>query len=151
MKRFDTYAAAFVLDGFLAAPFGAISSTALAAGSEGAASNIAAETVVPNVAVPCVNAASAGKGQLTLLVQSPTGSAVQLTYAAHDGWIADPTTAVAERVGRVDVSHSTGDPGFDQPPGKPLTVFIDGPTGFTYVWSQGRGWKFVGRLAERIQ
>ncbi|MEX3934317.1 hypothetical protein AB4Y32_21395 [Paraburkholderia phymatum] len=155
MEHSDTYAAAFVLRGLLAATLGAMSSMALAAASEGAVSNIATEPVAPNVAAPCVNAASAGNGQLTLLVQSPTGSAVRLTYAANDGWSANPaaTTAeqVSERVGPVDVSHSTEDPGFEQSPSKPLTVFIDGPTGFTYMWSQERGWKFVGRLTERIQ
>ncbi|SEJ97944.1 hypothetical protein [Paraburkholderia diazotrophica] len=155
MKRSDTYAAAFVLRGLLAATFGAMSSMALAAASEGAVSNIATEPVAPNLAAPCVAAASSGNGPLTLLVQSPTGSAVRLTYAANDGWSANPATTaaeqVSERIGPVDVSHSTEDPGFAQSPSKPLTVFIDGPTGFTYLWSQERGWKFVGRLTERIQ
>ncbi|MEM5390004.1 hypothetical protein VSR68_41795 [Paraburkholderia phymatum] len=155
MKRSDTYAAAFIFRGFLAATLGATSSMALAAASEGAVSNIATEPVASNVAAPCLKAASAGNGQLTLLVQAPTGSAVQLTYAANDGWSANPDTTAAGqdagRIGPVDVSHSTEDPGFDQPPGKPMTVFIDGPTGFTYLWSRERGWTFVGRLTERIQ
>jgi hypothetical protein len=155
MKRSDTYAAAFVLRGFLAATLGAMSSMALAATSEGAVSNIATEPVASNLPAPCLNAGSAGNGPLTLLVQAPTGSAVKLTYAANDGWSANPATTVAgqgsERAGPVDVSHSTEDPSFDQPPGKPMTVFIDGPTGFTYLWSRERGWKFVGRLTERIQ
>jgi hypothetical protein len=30
-----------------------------------------------------------------------------------------------------------------------MTVFIDGPTGFTYVWMRDQGWKYVGRLADR--
>lgn len=29
----------------------------------------------------------------------------------------------------------------------PLTVFIDGPSGFTFVWSQDEGWKFIGKIA----
>jgi hypothetical protein len=32
---------------------------------------------------------------------------------------------------------------------RPMTVFIDGPTGFTYVWMRDQGWKYVGRLADR--
>lgn len=155
MKLSDTYAAAFVFHGFVAAAFGAMSSTAFAVSNEEPVSNIATEAVVPNAPTPCVNPASAGKGQLTLLVQPPSGSAVRLSYAASDGWSADPSTTVTEqvsnRVGNVDVSHTASDPGFDQPPGKPMTVFIDGPTGFTYMWSRERGWKFVGRLTERIQ
>jgi hypothetical protein len=31
--------------------------------------------------------------------------------------------------------------------GEPHTVFIDGPTGYTFVWSRDRGWKFVGEVA----
>ena len=32
--------------------------------------------------------------------------------------------------------------------GDPLTVFIDGPSGFTFVWNQDEGWKFVGKIAD---
>ena len=32
------------------------------------------------------------------------------------------------------------------PPGEPLTVFIDGPTGYTFVWTPDGGWKFVGEM-----
>jgi hypothetical protein len=32
---------------------------------------------------------------------------------------------------------------------EPLTVFIDGPSGFTYVWNRDGGWKFVGKIADR--
>jgi hypothetical protein len=28
----------------------------------------------------------------------------------------------------------------------PLSVFIDGPTGYTFVYVQDAGWKFVGVL-----
>jgi hypothetical protein len=31
--------------------------------------------------------------------------------------------------------------------GDPLTVFIDGPTGYTFVWTDTSGWKFVGYLS----
>jgi hypothetical protein len=30
----------------------------------------------------------------------------------------------------------------------PLTVFVDGPTGFTYIYLFDKGWKFVGRIAQ---
>jgi hypothetical protein len=35
--------------------------------------------------------------------------------------------------------------------GQPTTVFIDGPTGYTYFWTPEIGWKFVGRVTDRIQ
>jgi hypothetical protein len=27
-------------------------------------------------------------------------------------------------------------------------VFIDGPSGFTYVWNRDGGWKFIGKLVD---
>jgi len=33
--------------------------------------------------------------------------------------------------------------------GESLTVFIDGPSGFTYVYNQEGGSKFVGKLVDR--
>jgi hypothetical protein len=30
-----------------------------------------------------------------------------------------------------------------------LTVFVDGPTGFTFMYVLDEGWKFVGRIADR--
>ena len=33
------------------------------------------------------------------------------------------------------------------PSSEPLTVFIDGPTGYTFVWAPDKGWKFVGQMA----
>ena len=32
-------------------------------------------------------------------------------------------------------------------PDEPLTVFIDGQSGLTFVWNEDEGWKFVGKLA----
>lgn len=92
---------------------------------------------------------------LTLMIQSPTGGAVRLTYVADEGWKADPSAALAKQgAGRVE-AVSTAPPDavadLDESMRKPMTVFIDGPTGFTYFWSRERGWKFVGRLTERLQ
>jgi hypothetical protein len=33
---------------------------------------------------------------------------------------------------------------------RPLTVFVDGPTGFTFMYVLDEGWKFVGRVADRV-
>lgn len=35
------------------------------------------------------------------------------------------------------------------PDGEPLTVFIDGPSGFTFVWDRDGGWKFVGKIVDK--
>jgi len=123
--------------------------------SEEAVQEIATQAVVRNAAVPCDASAAAVKGQLTLMIQPPTGNAVWLTYSADEGWRADNTTTVAkqvsERVAPVSAPQPAADSGLDEASRKPMTVFIDGPTGYTYFWSRERGWKFVGRLTERVQ
>ena len=35
------------------------------------------------------------------------------------------------------------------PGDEPLTVFIDGPSGFTFVWYRESGWKFVGKVSDK--
>jgi len=35
------------------------------------------------------------------------------------------------------------------PDTEPLTVFIDGPSGFAFVYNPDTGWKFVGKIADR--
>jgi hypothetical protein len=58
---------------------------------------------------------------------------------------------VSERVAPVSAPQPAADSGLDEASCKPMTVFIDGPTGYTCFWSRERGWKFVGRLTERVQ
>ena len=93
---------------------------------------------------------------LTLYVEDPNGKALQLVYVEgtgwkygapktreHDGsslfrkiafWSTSPASAAAKDVVPSDEAH---------------TVFIDGPSGFTYVWTRDGGWKFVGTLTDR--
>lgn len=87
---------------------------------------------------------------VTLFVETPTGTTVRLVYVPDGGWIfrdgkADPPlsgTALARTTApqRVEAPAITNEP---------LTVFIDGPSGFTYVWMRDAGWKFVGRIADK--
>ncbi|MBB5444786.1 MULTISPECIES: hypothetical protein [unclassified Paraburkholderia] len=88
---------------------------------------------------------------LTLLVQSPSGSTVRLTYIQDDGWMFDDRDASLEQTeGRVTPAVAS-----QQKKGaianRPLTVFIDGPSGYTYVWIRDQGWKFVGRITDQIK
>lgn len=34
------------------------------------------------------------------------------------------------------------------PTDDPMAVFIDGPTGYTFAWTNDGGWKFVGHIAD---
>lgn len=87
---------------------------------------------------------------LTLLVQSPGGSTLRLTYIQDDGWKLDDRDVSLERTeGRVTPTAASQQE--DGIANRPLTVFIDGPTGYTYVWIRDHGWKFVGRITDQTK
>jgi hypothetical protein len=91
--------------------------------------------------------AGAAASPLTLVVQSASGGTSRLTYVENDGWrLDDPDASLKPgEVRLTPVATQPEEPGAKQP----LTVFIDGPSGFTYIWVRDEGWKFVGRIAER--
>ncbi|HWT38882.1 MAG TPA: hypothetical protein VN289_21520 [Paraburkholderia sp.] len=136
MKRSDRGRASIVLRWSLTAALTVAGSSGFAAGSA---------EVGPAVAT----AASSARNPLTLMIQSPAGGAVRLTYVPDDGWKADPAVTVEKAA--VSVPQPDVDPALDEATRKPMTVFIDGPTGFTYFWSREHGWRFVGRLTDRLQ
>jgi len=90
------------------------------------------------------NDAASKSSPLTVTIETPAGSIAQLTYRAGTGWTFEERASIAtlgfERVS----SH----PQFEEVD-RPMTVFIDGPTGYTYVWKPEEGWKFVGSVSER--
>ena len=89
------------------------------------------------------------RGPLTLDVQTPSGGTSRLTYVDDDGWRLDdrdarlkPTEARITPASTEQLKETSGGE-------RPMTVFIDGPTGYTYVWIRDQGWKFVGHLSDR--
>ena len=104
-------------------------------------------TAAHNAAVRREQTAGAATSPLTLVVKSASGSTSRLTYVENDGWRFDDSDAILKpgEVRLTPVTTRPGEPGAKQP----LTVFIDGPSGFTYIWVRDEGWKFVGRIAER--
>jgi hypothetical protein len=88
---------------------------------------------------------------LTLFVQSPGGSTLRLTYIQDDGWkFDDPDASLEWTEGRVTPAMASQQKE-DAVATRPLTVFIDGPTGYTYVWIRDQGWKFVGRITDQMK
>jgi len=87
----------------------------------------------------------------------PRGTPSTLAYSAHDGWIwragwdsaaklpacDRPKTAAVLSLTRAGASDTRA--GGE----RPLTVFIDGPTGYAFVYLADEGWKFVGKVADR--
>src|SRR5262249_17976100 len=92
---------------------------------------------------------------LTLQLADPSGRALELVYVEGAGW----KYGAAKSRGRTDrslirkIAFGSTMPAPAAPDlvqyGEALTVFIDGPSGFTYVWNREGGWMFVGTLTAR--
>lgn len=93
----------------------------------------------------------------TILLSGPSEDRFTLVHSADAGWrlqagwnaeehskSAGLTKAVLAPVGALPV-------GEQQALERPLTVFVDGPTGFTFMYVLDEGWKFVGRVADRVR
>lgn len=110
-----------------------------------------AGTTGHDAATPYKAQASKANAPLTLLIQPPAGGTMRLTYVPADGWKLDAADAAPKaakgRVTPVGTSRREDNRGTSQP----ITVFIDGPTGYTYIWRQDLGWTFAGRVTDRIQ
>jgi hypothetical protein len=84
---------------------------------------------------------------LTMVVESPTGRLFKLVYRPQEGW-----KLAALNAAKIDAAAAHPDPDGAAPidvvsdAKEPLTVFIDGPTGYTFVWMRDKGWKFIGRV-----
>jgi hypothetical protein len=104
-----------------------------------------------NATTPCKELASSANSPLTVFVQPPAGSTMRLTYVPADGWKLDtPDAAPKAAKGRV-TPVATSRPEKSRATSEPMTVFIDGPTGYTYIWRQDQGWTFAGRVTDHIQ
>lgn len=96
--------------------------------------------------------ASAPVEPLTLRLQGPEGDRLRLQRAPGSGWKTLPGWDSAGRPEIRQVAYN----GPGTPPAEEeadaddqLTVFIDGPSGYVFVWSAAKGgWKFVGAVAE---
>ena len=93
---------------------------------------------------------------LTLLLSGPTGDPSRLVYSAEIGWRLHAgwdVVAQAEQEGgdAQPIATALKPPTLpsDLKPAleRPLTEFIDGPTGSTFVYALDEGWKFVGQIA----
>lgn len=82
---------------------------------------------------------------LTMAIESPSGKLSRLTYCPGSGWQFDEEPE-GKTVNVAPIATAQAQP---EEAKEPMTVFIDGPTGYTYVWVLDKGWKFVGRVAEQ--
>jgi len=68
----------------------------------------------------------------TICLNGPRGERSTLSYSASAGWRLRSWPAED----RAEVGRSE----------QPLTVYLDGPTGYAFVYVLAEGWKFVGRI-----
>ena len=116
-----------------------LAGTALAAGTSALFGQAALTPAETQNAAPTVFLSGPGGERFTLVRSTTDG------WRLHAGWIAEETgwsKATLAAVGAPPVAAQ-------QTLERPLTVFVDGPTGFTFMYVLDEGWKFVGRVADR--
>jgi len=93
---------------------------------------------------------------LTLYAEDPRGNAFRLILVQGTGWKYATGWDPADREGESLFRKTTFGSRTRAPAAsvaitenEPLTVFIDGPSGFMYAWNRDDGWKFVGKIADR--
>ena len=113
------------------------------------------ETTQFTLATASTELRRAGRGSpLTLYIEDPNGDPFRLVHVQGTGWKYAESWKSPDRAGhslfrKVAFWSTTPAPKDAVREDEPLTVFIDGPSGFTYVWNRDAGWKFVGKIADR--
>ncbi len=116
--------------------------------------SIAATSAEPVGEPPCEGAAS----QQTLFLEDADGNAFQLVHCRGLGWkyVGAGNSGGGEhqvalrKISFSPVAVSQADTTAIQID-DPMTVFIDGPTGYTFAWTPDAGWKFVGHITDGNQ
>jgi hypothetical protein len=86
---------------------------------------------------------------LSMLVEDPAGNRVRLTHVPGSGWKYESGKRAASML-RQTALQAAPAPSSDGDASTSLTVFIDGPSGFTYVWNRDKGWTFIGKLVDDV-
>ena len=102
--------------------FAVLAGTALAAGTSASFGQAALAPAGTQNAAP------------TLFLSGPDGDRLTLVRSAEEGW-------------RLQAGWNAEGTGLE----RPLSVFVDGPTGITFIYVHDEGWKFVGRVVDRIR
>ena len=94
----------------------------------------------------------------TLYMEDINGNAFRLIHVQGTGWkyaegweVPDSAAASLSRKATFRSTPSARPAKQAVPADEPLTVFIDGPSGFTFVWDREGGWKFVGMIVDKDQ
>jgi len=136
----------------------AITQVSYAAGDVASQTQIAILTEAPPPASASAIAEprrSGPRSPLTLYMEGTNGNAFRLIHIQGTGWQysegwESPDSATASLSRKVELrSTLTARPAKGAlAADEPLTVFIDGPSGFTFVWDREGGWKYVGKIVD---
>jgi hypothetical protein len=132
----------------------AITSISDAARDTASATQIAGPTEATQL-VPAPPIAATRGSPLTLYIEDSSGAAFRLVRVQGTGWRyaagwKSPESAAVSLWHKVSRPKTPARPAGEAiPDEEPLTVFIDGPSGFTFVWNQESGWKFVGKISDK--
>jgi hypothetical protein len=99
----------------------------------------------------------AGSGSpLTLYMEDPNGNAFRLVRIDGSGWKyvegwKSPERTTNSLFRKMAFWSTTPAPVAKEAVtnDEPLTVLIDGPSGFAFVWNRDDGWKFVGKITDK--
>ena len=137
----------------------AITQVSYAAGDVGSQTQIAGPTEASQLALaPAIaEPRQFGRGSpLTLYMEDTNGNAFRLIHVQGTGWkyaegweVPDSAAASLSRKATFRSTPSARPAKEAVPADEPLTVFIDGPSGFTFVWDREGGWKFVGMIVDK--
>lgn len=86
------------------------------------------------------------RAPLSIAIDGPKGASFRLVYNAGKGWqFADHAVAKL-----VSVAQQEGPTGLVEalPTDTPQSVYVDGPTGYVFVYLIDEGWRFVGSVAD---
>lgn len=89
---------------------------------------------------------------VTIYVEDPQGNAFRLVHVVGSGWryVAGWQASdgrFTSLLRKVTLRAPPPAAASTAPSVEPLTVFIDGPSGYTFVWTREGAWKFVGKIA----
>ena len=121
-------------------PLAMFASVALSTGASSALGQTIASPPAQN-SVPTITLSGPTGDRLTLIHSPDAGWQLQAGWPSGQHDAPRSTNAVFS-----DVRSSETD---NQPVlERPLTVFVDGPTGYTFIYLFDEGWKFVGQVAD---
>ena len=92
---------------------------------------------------------SSSTAPLSMLVEDPAGNRVRLTHVPGSGWKYESSDRAASPLRKTALQSASAASGGGDASAS-LTLFIDGPSGFAYVWNRDKGWTFVGKLVDDV-